>query len=117
MGRIRLPDEEEGMSMIDWLALVGSALAILGCALALAALSRASWLSARYHERTRVVLARPATQAWLAAAGILCAGGEALLAGTPAARALWWVILGPFALQMALAILARGARGGQRRNG
>ena len=117
MGRTRLPDDEEGMSMIDWLALVGSALAILGCALALAALSRVRWLSARYHERTRVVLAQPATQAWLATAGILCAGGEVLLARTPAARALWLVILGLFALQMALAILARRARGPQRTNG
>ena len=103
--------------MIDWRALAGNVLAILGGALALAALSRASWLSAVYHETFRVRLARPATQAWLAAAGVLFAGGEALLARTLAARALWLVILGLFALQMALAILARRARGPQRTNG
>ena len=108
--------------MIEWVGVAGGALAILGCALALAALSRASWLAALGHERARVVLGRPGTQAWLAAAGMLFAGGQVILAGTPAARALGWVILGLFALQMALAILARaslarGARGGRRRDG
>ncbi len=112
MGRTRLADDEEGMSMIDWRALAGNILAILGCALALAALSRASWLSAVYHQTFRIRLAQPATQVWLATAGTLFAGGEVILAGTLAARALWLVILGFFALQM-----VRGARGGQRMDG
>ena len=79
--------------MIDWYNLVMNAFWILGCAVALAALSYASWAASATGEKFRVCLGQPKIQMILNIAGILfCAG----LAGT--SDVVWqqvlWAILG-----------------------
>jgi hypothetical protein len=61
--------------MIDWVNLAANSLWILGLALALAALSYASWQASLAREKLRTRLGQPGTQTVLNLAGVLfCAG-------------------------------------------
>ena len=88
--------------MIDWYNLVMNTFWILGCAVALAALSYASWTASATGEKFRVCLGQSNIQMILNLAGIFfCVG----LAGT--SDVVWqqilWVILGVgFAAQIVM---------------
>ena len=91
--------------MIDWYNLVMNAFWVLGCAVALATLSFASWAASATGEKFRVCLGKPNIQMILNLAGLLfCVG----LAGT--SDVVWqqilWVILGVgFAAQIVMEIV------------
>jgi len=79
--------------MIDWYNLVMNAFWILGCAVALAALSYTSWAASATGEKFRVSVGQQNIQLILSFAGVLfCVG----LAGT--SDIIWqrilWIILG-----------------------
>jgi len=79
--------------MIDWYNLVMNAFWILGCAVALATLSYASWEASATGKKFKVTLGQPNTQIILNLAGLLfCIG----LAGTSDARwqQIIWALLG-----------------------
>ena len=81
--------------MIGWGSLIANSAWILGCALALAVLSYASWQASIQHQKLRMTLNQPAFLRWVFLAGILfCAG----LAGV---SDVWWEI----ALWVGLAVL------------
>ena len=78
--------------MIDWIMVGSNTLWILGLAIALAALSYASWQSWATHEPFRQTLSRPSFQAVLNLAGLLfCLG----LAATSSVlwQAVIWLLL------------------------
>jgi hypothetical protein len=93
--------------MIDWYNLLMNALWILACALALAAVSYASWQASVLGEKFRVVLGKSGIQQALNAAGLLfCAG----LAGTSDVlwqRLLWILLALGFALQIGVEFFKR----------
>lgn len=79
--------------MIDWFNLVANSLWILGCAIALATLSYASWQASILKEKLRPRLDAPGTQRSLYLSGILfCAG----LAGASDStfEVILWAVLG-----------------------
>jgi hypothetical protein len=77
--------------MIDWPRVLSSAVWIGGAALALAALSYASWFANLRGERLRAVLQQPAYQLWLrAAACLICVGLGLTAAGLE--TALWLIL-------------------------
>lgn len=100
--------------MIDWTNLFFNALWVLGCALALAAVSYAGYRASQQpHGLRRELAARSSQMALFVAGALFCAG----LAGT--SDRWWeiaaWAVLGVlFALQAALAYRAPavGAEGG-----
>lgn len=85
--------------MIDWPNLGANALWILGCALALATLSHASWRAHLLGQRLRQQLQTAGAQYALAIAGTLFCLGLAATSATPLETALW--------LALALAFLAQ----------
>ena len=78
--------------MIDWPLVLSSAVWMGGAALALAALSYASWSASVRGERLRTVLQRPAYQLLLLAAACLIGVGLGLTAPT-GLETVGWVIL------------------------
>lgn len=89
--------------MIDWMNLAANALWIVGCALALATLSWASWQAAEAKEKLRTRLGRPAPQAFLNLAGLLFSAGLAATSDAMWERALWAVLAVLFLAQFVLA--------------
>jgi hypothetical protein len=79
--------------MIDWGGLAANALWILGCALALAVFSFASWQASVHAEKLVARLNQPGYQRFLYLSGGLFCGGQALLA-QDAIRAAVWTALG-----------------------
>ena len=79
--------------MIDWVNLAANSLWILGCAMALAALSYASWQASLYKVKLRARLETPGIQRSLYLSGVLFSAGLAILSETIFETALW-VILG-----------------------
>ena len=75
--------------MIDWPRVLFSAVWIGGAALALAALSYASWYASLRGERLRAVLQRPAYQLLLRAAACLICVGLGLTAAPGLETVLW----------------------------
>ena len=89
--------------MINWLNLLANTFWILGCALALATLSYASWQASVENIKIRMVLSSPAYKISLYAAGALSIG----LAAT--SERIWeillWIILAIlFAVQIGVSI-------------
>ncbi|MBN1147823.1 MAG: hypothetical protein JXA78_11250 [Anaerolineales bacterium] len=80
------------MDQIDWFGLIANGLWILGCALALAALSYASWQASQRQEKLSVRLGAPGSQRALFAAGVLFCAGLALLSATTVEMILWVVL-------------------------
>ena len=78
--------------MIDWPRVLFSAVWIGGAALALAALSYASWFASLRGERLRAVLQRPAYQLLLRAAACLTCVGLGLTAATGLETVLWLIL-------------------------
>lgn len=90
--------------MIDWYNLFWNALWILGCALALATLSYASWEAANQGEKFRVWLGQTHLQIPLNLAGLLFSLG---LAGTSEViwqRILWVLLALGFGIQIGVAL-------------
>jgi hypothetical protein len=78
--------------MIDWANLAANALWILGCAVALAALSYASWQASLSKDRMGAHLSRPSFQAALCFAGMLFSLGMAFTAQAGYAVAVWAIL-------------------------
>lgn len=80
--------------MIDWFNLAANALWILGCAVALAALSYASWESSRNQEPMSARLKRPPLQAALTLGGMLFFLGLAAVENDLLLRIIYAVLAG-----------------------
>lgn len=85
--------------MIDWPNLAFNTLWILGLALALVALSYASWEASVYHEKFRARLNRPPIQISLDLAGVLFCAGLAATSGKTYEVVLWAILGVAFAGQ------------------
>ena len=88
--------------MIDWGNLLANSLWILGCALALAVLSFASWQASIYSEKISARLSKPGYRSAIALAGVLFCTGQLFLVENTYLRILW-VFLG-FILLVALGL-------------
>jgi hypothetical protein len=86
--------------MIDWANLAANALWILGCAVALATLSYASWEASAYHEKFSLRLKRPGIQAALNLGGFLFASGLAATSDSTLEIILWLVLVVAFLAQV-----------------
>ncbi|MBI5567050.1 MAG: hypothetical protein HY870_19290 [Chloroflexi bacterium] len=85
--------------MIDWWAVFSNAIWISGAALALAAMSYASWQASIDGQRLRQALGRPAIQAVLNIAGALFSLGLAATARGPLEIGVWLLLAGLFIYQ------------------
>jgi hypothetical protein len=93
--------------MIDWFNVAGNALWILGCAIALAALSYASWEASLSGEKFLTRLRRPAVLASLYLAGLLFSLGLAATSGRSLETVLWLALAGGFGGQLILTLKYR----------
>lgn len=96
--------------MIDWINLAANGLWILGCALALASFSYASWRASLAGGKLGEYMESPGVRQSLYLAGLLFCGGLAILTGTLIGRVLW-VILG-LAFGAGLILAARWEKSG-----
>lgn len=78
--------------MIDWFDLFANSLWILGCALALAALSYASWQASLAGEKLGAHLEMPGSRRALFASGLLFCTGLAILSATTLELVLWLIL-------------------------
>lgn len=78
--------------LIDWFNLAANALWIIACAIALAALSYASWVAALRGVRFKIVLQGSTYQIVFHLAGLLFALGMAGTAGNTIVAVLWLVL-------------------------
>jgi len=90
--------------MIDWLNLIANSLWILGCALALATLSYASWQASVKNEKMRMVLSSPGYKISLYAAGALFSIGLAATSERIWEIILWTIFAILFIIQAGLSI-------------
>lgn len=86
--------------MIDWPNLFRNSLWILGLALALAALSYASWEASLHKEKFRARLNRAPIQVALNLAGVLFCAGLAAIAASTLEIVLWALLAVAFAAQI-----------------
>jgi len=78
--------------MIDWLSVGSNALWILGCAVALATLSYASWEASVYDEKFTTRLVRTPILASLNLAGLLFSLGLAATSDGTIEKILWLIL-------------------------
>lgn len=78
--------------MIDWFNLAANSLWILGCAIALATLSFASWQASVRREKLRARLNQPGVQQFFFLAGILFCAGLAATADSILETVLWGIL-------------------------
>jgi len=90
--------------MINWLNLLANTFWILGCALALATLSYASWQASVANEKMGMVLSSPAYKISLYAAGALFSIGLAATSDRIWEILLWTVLAILFIIQAGLSI-------------
>jgi hypothetical protein len=90
--------------MINWLNLIANSLWILGCALAIATLSYASWQASGKNEKMRMVLSSPAYKISLYAAGALFSIGLAATSDRLWEIILWTILAILFVVQLGLSI-------------
>jgi hypothetical protein len=83
--------------MIDWANLAANALWIVGCAVALATFSFASWQASIHSEKLTAWMYKPGYGRMFALAGMLFCAGQLWLAGAAILRVLW-VLLGALIL-------------------
>ena len=88
--------------MIDWRWVIANALWICGAALALAAVSYASWTASIRHQPTRMVLRHPAPKSVLYAAAVLFCLGLASTATALLVVIIWLALAFLFAVQFIL---------------
>jgi len=94
--------------MIDWVSVGSNALWILGCAVALATLSYASWEASVYHEKFTSRLKRTPMQISLNLAGLLFSLGLAATSDALFERILWLLLVIAFAAMLInLVVLSR----------
>ena len=98
--------------MINWVNLGANALWILGCAMALAALSYASWESSIYKEKFSNRLKRPEIQAALCLGGFLFTAGLAATSGSILETTLWTILAAAFLIQGWILWIRRRQRAG-----
>ena len=89
--------------MIDWFNLAANSLWIVGCALALAAFSYASWQASLSDEKLRTRLETQGIQRALYFAGLLFCAGQAMLSDSLLVMILWGVLGVAFCVGLALA--------------
>ena len=90
--------------MIDWLNLIANSFWILGCALALATLSYASWQASGKNEIMRMVLSSPGYKISLYAAGALFSIGLAATSDRIWEILLWTILAILFIIQACYSI-------------
>ena len=90
--------------MIDWLNLIANSFWILGCALALATVSYASWQASVEDKEIRMVLSSPGYKISLYAAGALFSIGLAATSDRIWEILLWTILVILFIIQAGLAI-------------
>jgi len=90
--------------MINWLNLLVNTFWILGCALALATLSYASWQASVENEKMRMVLSSPGYKISLYAAGALFSIGLAATSDRIWEIILWAILTILFIIQAGLSI-------------
>ena len=90
--------------MINWLNLLANTFWILGCALALATLSYASWQASVGNEKMGMVLSSPAYKISLYAAGALFSIGLAATSERIWEILLWTILAILFAVQIGVSI-------------
>ena len=93
--------------MIDWYNLAANALWIIGCAIALATLSYASFQASLTKEKFTARLKLPAMQIALNLAGMLFSLGLAATDDRLFVQALWIIFAALFLFQMVAAIRLR----------
>jgi len=92
------------IEMINWLNLLVNTFWILGCALALATLSYASWQASVENEKMRMVLSSPGYKISLYAAGALFSIGLAATSDRIWEIILWAILTILFIIQAGLSI-------------
>ena len=97
--------------MIDWLNLIANSLWILGCALALATLSYASWQASVKNEKMGMVLSSPGHKISLYAAGALFSIGLAATSDRIWEILLWTILAILFIIQAGLSIYQKKKTG------
>jgi len=90
--------------MINWLNLIANTFWILGCALALATLSYASWQASVENEKMGIVLSSPGYKISLYAAGTLFSVGLAATSDRIWDIILWTILAILFIIQVGLSI-------------
>jgi hypothetical protein len=85
--------------MIDWWGVFSNAIWIGGAALALAAVSWASWQASVDHQRLRQALGQSSIQAALNIAGALFSLGMAATARSPLEIIIWLILAALFVYQ------------------
>lgn len=85
--------------MIDWYEVFSNALWIFGCAVALAAVSYASWEASVRSERLRDSLGRPKFRLALSLAGVLFCLGLAATSHTAIEIVIWLILTALFVFQ------------------
>lgn len=93
--------------MIDWGYVFANALWIVGCALALAAFSYASWKASLDGSSLRAQLATPGSLRTVLLAGMLFSAGLGLTADAPLEIALWGVLGALFLLKLVISIIRK----------
>ena len=94
--------------MIDWIGVGSNALWILGCAVALATFSYASWEASVYNEKFTARLRRTPILACLNLAGLLFSLGLAATSDAAIEKILWLVMAVAFGgLMIYIAIIPR----------
>jgi hypothetical protein len=97
--------------VIDWLNVAANSLWIVGCAIALAALSRASWQSTIQQVKLGAILGRSGYQIALTIAGSLfCLGGAG--AAQSALKIILWLALAIGFAGLAIAVKVRSGKSG-----
>ena len=86
--------------MIDWYNLIMNACWILGCAVALAALSYASWEASSKEEKFRTCIGKPHIQLALNCGGFLFSAGLAGTSDVVWQRILWIILVIGFLAQI-----------------
>ena len=94
---------DRGGEVIDWFNLAANSLWIIGCALALAAFSYASWQASMFNETLRARLETPGIQRALFFAGLLFCMGQAMLSDSLLVTVLWGVLGLAFCVGLVLA--------------
>jgi len=90
--------------MINWVNLIANSFWILGCALALATLSYASWQASFENKKMRMVLSSPACKISLYTAGALFSIGLAATSDQTWEVIFWIVLVILFAVQIGVSI-------------
>jgi hypothetical protein len=90
--------------MINWFNLLANIFWILGCALALATLSYASWQASGKNEKMRMVLSSPGYKISLYGAGALFSIGLAATSDRIWEIFLWTILAILFSIQLGLSI-------------